>query len=58
MSDPTDGVWITFQYAPYEGCSQIIPHASAEDAAHFLSTCSYPAPSIQFAKYGEELKAR
>lgn len=49
------GVWITYYYAPYEGCSEIVPHASAEDAARFLSERSYPVPSIKFVAFGEEL---
>lgn len=50
------GVWVTYYYAPYEGCSRIVPHASAEDAAKYLSSQSYPNDYIRFVPFGEELK--
>jgi hypothetical protein len=49
------GVWITFHYAPYEGCWEIVPHASAENAAAYMSHKSF-VPRIQFVRFGEELQ--
>lgn len=56
MGDEKRGVWITFQYAPYEGCWQIVPHASPEEATRYLAGQHGSQPCIQFVPFGEELR--
>jgi hypothetical protein len=56
MNEPQEvqGVWITFRYAPYEGCRGIIPHATERSALEHLAQMSEP-DRVQFVPFGEEL---
>jgi hypothetical protein len=57
MNEPQEvqGVWITYQYAAYEGCWDIIPHATERSALEHLAATSYA--SVQFVPFGEALRA-
>lgn len=49
------GVWITFQYAPYENCWDVRPHANEAAALAFLAPLTYP-DRVQFVPFGEVMK--
>jgi hypothetical protein len=57
MTEPQEvqGVWITYQYASYEGCWDIVPHATERAALEHLAAMSYP-DRVQFVPFEEALK--